>query len=93
MSGKCSYLVKNEEFDLVLGMLELQQPFEEHCNKWSGLLNEDANHYQRVFIFLLETHIKEKISVMFYQDEALCHFYQASKVALGNNMDTVCQEM
>lgn len=53
-SGKClKYLVKNQQFEPVLGILELQKPFEEHRNEWSGLLNEDPDHHQRVFTLLL----------------------------------------
>ena len=48
------YLVVNEEFELLLGILELQQAFKKHCDKRSGLLNEDANHYQWVLTLLFE---------------------------------------
>lgn len=50
-----SYLVVNEEFELVLGVLQLQQALEEHRDKGGGLLDEDADQHHRVLAFLLET--------------------------------------
>ncbi len=52
--GSSCHLVVDEEFEPVLGVLELQEAFKEHCDKGRGLLNEDANHHQRVFTLLLE---------------------------------------
>lgn len=50
------YLVVNEQFEPVLGILELQQALKEHGDKGGELLNEDANHHQWVFTLLLEKH-------------------------------------
>lgn len=47
------YLVKNQQFEPALGILELQEPFKEHWNEWSGSLNEDPDHHQRVVTLLL----------------------------------------
>ena len=47
-----SYLVVNEEFEPVLGIVEFQQTLEEDCDKRCRLLNENANHNQRVFVLL-----------------------------------------
>lgn len=57
------HLVMNEEFQSVLWVLELQETFKEHCDKWGGLLNEDANHHQWVFTFLLENKYINKFSI------------------------------
>lgn len=48
------YLVVNEQFEPVLGILEFQQAFKEHGDKGSGLLNEDTDRHQRVFALLWE---------------------------------------
>lgn len=48
------YLVVDEEFQSVLGVLELQEAFKEHRNKRGGLLNEDADKHQWVLTLLLD---------------------------------------
>lgn len=50
---KCN-LVVNEEFESVLGVLQLQETLKEHGDEGSGLLDEDPDHHRWVLCLLQE---------------------------------------
>lgn len=47
-----AYSVADEEFDPVLGILQLQESLEEDGDEWGGLVDEDGQRHHRVFTLL-----------------------------------------